>query len=131
MPVRQVIEHGRVPVKIYTDQIEAGAREQLINLSRLPVVYHHVAAMPDVHAGIGATVGSVIATDRAIIPAAVGVDIGCGMIASRTSLSANVLNEKALKRVFDQITRDVPVGHDQHKEGRELSEALLQRPRGF
>src|SRR5688500_19204596 len=55
MPVRQVIEHGRVPVKIYTDQIEAGAREQLINLSRLPVVYHHVAAMPDVHAGIGAT----------------------------------------------------------------------------
>ena len=67
MPVKQVIEQGRVPVKIYTDQIEAGAREQLINLSRLPVVYHHVAAMPDVHAGIGATVGSVIATDRAII----------------------------------------------------------------
>ncbi|HJQ63229.1 MAG TPA: RtcB family protein [Burkholderiales bacterium] len=130
MPVKQVIEQGRVPVKIYTDQIEAGAREQLINLSRLPVVYHHVAAMPDVHAGIGATVGSVIATDRAIIPAAVGVDIGCGMIASRTSLSANVLNEKALKRVFDQITRDVPVGHDQHKEGRELSEAARPLERG-
>ena len=110
MPVRQVIEQGRVPVKVYTDDVEAGARQQLVNISRLPIVHHHVAAMPDVHAGIGATVGSVIATDRAIIPAAVGVDIGCGMIASRTSLTANDLDEKSLKRVYDQIVRDVPVG---------------------
>jgi len=120
MPVKQVLE-GRVPVKVYTDQIEAGARQQLINLSQLPIVFHHVAAMPDVHAGIGATVGSVIATERAIIPAAVGVDIGCGMIASRTSLTASDMDEKALKRVFDQISRDVPVGRDQHKEGRALA----------
>jgi len=123
MPVRQIIEEGRVPVKVYTDELEAGARQQLVNVSRLPIVYHHVAAMPDVHAGIGATVGSVIATDRAIVPAAVGVDIGCGMIASRTSLTAAALDEKVLKRVFDQISRDVPVGHDQHKEGRELTAA--------
>jgi tRNA-splicing ligase RtcB len=120
MPVKQVIE-GRVPVKIYTDQIEASARQQLINLSQLPIVFHHVAAMPDAHTGIGATVGSVIATERAIIPAAVGVDIGCGMIASRTSLTANDMDERALKRVFDQISRDVPVGRDQHKEGRALT----------
>jgi len=104
MPVKQVIEQGRVPVKVYTDDLEAGARQQLVNISRLPIVHHHVAAMPDVHAGIGATVGSVIATDRAIIPAAVGVDIGCGMIASRTSLTANDLDEKSLKRVYDQMT---------------------------
>ena len=123
MPIRQVIEQGRVPVKIYTDEIEASARQQLINLSRLPIVFHHVAAMPDVHTGIGATVGSVIATERAIIPAAVGVDIGCGMIASRTALTADDLDEKALKRVFDQISRDVPVGRDQHKEGRALTAA--------
>ena len=123
MPIRQVIEQGRVPVKIYTDEIEASARQQLINLSRLPIVFHHVAAMPDVHTGIGATVGSVIATERAIIPAAVGVDIGCGMIASRTALTAGDLDEKALKRVFDQISRDVPVGRDQHKEGRALTAA--------
>jgi tRNA-splicing ligase RtcB (3'-phosphate/5'-hydroxy nucleic acid ligase) len=118
MPIRHVIEEGRVPVKVYTDEIEASARQQLVNLSRLPVIHQHVAAMPDVHAGIGATVGSVIATDRAIIPAAVGVDIGCGMIAARTSLSADDLDEGVLKRVFDQIARDIPVGRDQHSESR-------------
>jgi tRNA-splicing ligase RtcB (3'-phosphate/5'-hydroxy nucleic acid ligase) len=123
MPVRQVIEEGRVPVKIYTGDIEGQARQQLVNVSQLPIVHHHVAAMPDVHTGIGATVGSVIATDRAIIPAAVGVDIGCGMIATRTSLTANDLDEARLKRIFDQISRDVPVGRDQHKEGRALTQA--------
>src|SRR5437870_5441266 len=117
MPVKQVIEQGRVPVAVFTDDLEASARQQLVNISKLPIVHHHVAAMPDVHAGIGATVGSVIATDRAIIPAAVGVDIGCGMIAARTSLSASDIDEKKLKRVYDQIVRDVPVGRDQHKEG--------------
>ena len=131
MPVKQVIEEGRVPVKVYTDDVEAGARQQLVNLSRLPSVYHHVAAMPDVHAGIGATVGSVIATDRAIIPAAVGVDIGCGMIATRTSLTEDALDEKTLKRVYDQVVRDVPVGHDQHKEGRELKDAARPLERGL
>lgn len=123
MPIRQVIEQGRVPVKVYTDDIEASARQQLVNLSQLPIIHHHVAAMPDVHAGIGATVGAVIATYRAIIPAAVGVDIGCGMIAARTSLTARELDEKNLKRVFDQISRDIPVGRDQHKEARALTEA--------
>ena len=123
MPVKQVIEEGRVPVRIYTDDVEASARQQLVNVSKLPIIHHHVAAMPDVHAGIGATVGSVIATHRAIIPAAVGVDIGCGMIATRTSLSAKDFDERSLKRVYDQIARDVPVGRDQHKEGRALVDA--------
>jgi tRNA-splicing ligase RtcB len=121
MPVKQVIEEGRVPVRVYTDDVEAGARQQLVNLSQLPIIHHHVAAMPDVHAGIGATVGSVIATHRAIIPAAVGVDIGCGMLATRTTLTGNDLDEARLKRVFDQITRDVPVGRDQYKENRALT----------
>ena len=123
MPVRQVIEEGRVPVMVYTGEIEAQARQQLVNVSQLPIVHHHVAAMPDVHTGIGATVGSVIATHRAIIPAAVGVDIGCGMIATRTSLTAGELDEPTLRRVFDQISRDVPVGRDQHKEARMLTHA--------
>jgi len=131
MPVRQVIEQGRVPVKIYTDEVEAGARQQLVNLSQLPIIHHHVAAMPDVHAGIGATVGSVIATHRAIIPAAVGVDIGCGMIAARTTLAANDLDEVRLKRVFDQISRDVPVGRDQHPEARALTDAAKPFGRGL
>ena len=116
MPVLQEIHEGRVPVKIYTGDIEPQARQQLVNISKLPIVHHHVAAMPDVHLGIGATVGSVIPTHSAIIPAAVGVDIGCGMIATRLSLTGNDLDEKKLKRVFDQISRDVPVGFNQHNE---------------
>jgi tRNA-splicing ligase RtcB len=70
--------------------------------------------MPDVHLGIGATVGSVIPTLKAVIPAAVGVDIGCGMMAARLSLTSNDFDERKLRKVFDQITRDVPVGFDQH-----------------
>jgi tRNA-splicing ligase RtcB (3'-phosphate/5'-hydroxy nucleic acid ligase) len=131
MPVKQIIEEGRVPVRVYTADVEPSARQQLVNISRLPILHHHVAAMPDVHAGIGATVGSVIATDRAIIPAAVGVDIGCGMIAARTSLTGNQLDQRSLRRVFDQITRDVPVGHGQHRDGREIRDAVSPLARGL
>ena len=116
MPIRQQITEGRVPVKVYTGEIEPPARQQLVNISRLPIVHHHVAAMPDVHLGIGATVGSVIPTLRAIIPAAVGVDIGCGMMAARLSLGAKEIDEASLKKVFNQISRDVPVGFGQHKD---------------
>ncbi len=84
---------SKVPIKAWTDGVELdqGALQQLFNVSRLPVVGPHVAVMPDVHWGIGATVGSVIPTTKAIIPAAVGVDIGCGMMATRTSLTLNDL----------------------------------------
>ena len=116
MPVRTEIHEGLVPVKVYTTELEAAAREQLVNISKLPIVHHHVAAMPDVHLGIGATVGSVIATRRAIIPAAVGVDIGCGMIARRLSLTANDFDEQRLRKLFNQISRDVPVGFDSHDD---------------
>ncbi len=116
MPVVQELNEGLVPVKVYTGELEPSARAQLANLSRLPIVHHHVAAMPDVHLGIGATVGSVIATVKAIIPAAVGVDIGCGMMATRLSLRAEDLDERRLRKVFDQVSRDVPVGFQQHKD---------------
>ena len=125
MPIKQVITEGRLPVKIWTDEVEPHARQQLVNLSTLPFIYRHVAAMPDVHSGIGATIGSVIATQNAIIPAAVGVDIGCGMIACRLSLEANDLSEVLLKKVYDQINRDVPVGREQHKEDRALTDYAL------
>lgn len=117
MPVLQELKGGDVPVAVWTGDLEASARAQLENVARLPIVHHHVAAMPDVHTGIGATVGSVIATRAAIIPAAVGVDIGCGMIAARLSLDASALDEKNLRRIFDQISHDVPVGFEQHREG--------------
>ena len=139
MPIRLELNEGLVPVKIYTDEIEAAARQQLVNISQLPIVHHHVAAMPDVHHGIGATVGSVIPTLRAIIPAAVGVDIGCGMIAARLSLTASEIDEKSLTKLFAQISRDVPVGFEQHDERdaradaakpfrRELHRILEQHP---
>ncbi|MCC6212073.1 MAG: RtcB family protein [Burkholderiales bacterium] len=115
MPVRKVLEEGRVAVKLYTDDIEPDALQQLINVSRLPIVHGHVAAMPDVHLGIGATVGSVIPTRQAIIPAAVGVDIGCGMNALRLSLSARDLPE-SLGRVRSAIEAAVPVGFAQHRD---------------
>src|SRR5262245_24801146 len=83
MPIQLVLNKSRVPVKVFTKDIEHDALQQLLNVAQLPIVFGHVAAMPDVHHGIGATVGSVIATQRAIIPAAVGVDIGCGMNAVR------------------------------------------------
>src|SRR5258706_1557095 len=116
MPVVQEISEGRVPVKVHTGEIEPAARQQLVNVSNLPIVHHHVAAMPDVHLGIVATVGWVMPTLKAIIPAAVGVDIGCGMIAARLSLSSNEFEEKSLRKIFDQISRDVPVGFNQHDE---------------
>jgi tRNA-splicing ligase RtcB len=131
MPVKQELSEGRVPVKIYTGEIEPEARQQLVNISNLPIVHHHVAAMPDVHLGIGATVGSVIPTVKAIIPAAVGVDIGCGMIASRLSLTGNDLDEKVLKKVFSQVERDVPVGFSQHPDAKARSHAIKPFRKGL
>ena len=125
MPVQQVLTDQRVPVKIWTNDVDDASRAQLANIARLPFVHHHVAAMPDVHLGIGAAIGAVIATREAIIPAAVGVDIGCGMLAARLSITAGDLDEKALKRVFDQISRDVPVGRGQHTDERMLAAEAL------
>ena len=89
--------------------LEDEARKQLANAARMPFIHHHIAVMPDVHVGIGATVGSVIPTVGAIIPAAVGVDIGCGMCAVRTSLNAKDL-PTSLKELRERIERAVPHG---------------------
>lgn len=123
MPVVQTLDSPGVPVKIWTADVDEASRRQLANLASLPFIHHHVAAMPDVHLGIGATIGSVIATRGAVVPAAVGVDIGCGMVACRLSLSAEQLDERRLQRVFDQISRDVPVGKAQHADDRALAGA--------
>jgi tRNA-splicing ligase RtcB len=102
---------GGVPLKMWTRgvPVEAAAKQQLANAARLPIVFRHIAAMPDVHFGIGATVGSVIATSRAIIPAAVGVDIGCGMMACKTTLRAEDLPD-SLSGLRAAIERAVPHG---------------------
>jgi tRNA-splicing ligase RtcB (3'-phosphate/5'-hydroxy nucleic acid ligase) len=105
------IDTGHAPVKAWIKGValEAAAERQLRNVATLPFVFRWVAAMPDVHWGIGATVGSVIPTRGAIVPAAVGVDIGCGMAAVRTSLEAKQLPDD-LKAVRSAIERAVPHG---------------------
>ena len=108
--MRVIHDEGSRPIKLWTEDIEASALQQLKNLAKLPFIHKNgVAAMPDVHWGIGATIGSVIATHRAVIPAAVGVDIGCGMNAVRTSLIAADLPDSLLP-LRHQIECDVPVG---------------------
>src|SRR6266699_3497440 len=106
-----IIETENVPIKAWTRgvDIEASARRQLINVARMPIVFRHVAVMPDVHFGIGATIGSVVATEGAIIPAAVGVDIGCGMMAIETTLAAARLPDN-LKQLRTAIEKAVPHG---------------------
>lgn len=81
--IARVMPTRHAPVKLWTNNVDVNTLEQLRNTASLPCVFKHVAAMPDVHFGICATVGSVVATKGAIIPAAVGVDIGCGMMAAK------------------------------------------------
>src|SRR3954447_17421299 len=106
----QRIRGNRVDILAWTDPagIESVALDQLKNISSLPWVFHHVAAMPDVHFGKGATVGSVIAMKDAVSPAAVGVDIGCGMGAVRTNLVASDLPD-SLRRLRSDLEAAVPV----------------------
>lgn len=102
---------AKFPIKHWTKGVvlEDQAKAQLINVANMPFIHKHIAVMPDVHAGIGATVGSVIATKSAIIPAAVGVDIGCGMIAVKTSLHAIDLPD-SLREIRNDIERAIPTG---------------------
>lgn len=119
------------PIKLWTDDIEASALQQLQNVAQLPFIHKNgVAAMPDVHWGIGATVGSVIATRGAIIPAAVGVDIGCGMNAVRTSLTASDLLE-SLAVLRHDIECSIPLGAGGKHRKTEIVEAHFKRlPQG-
>ena len=126
--VKKIIEETKIPVKIWTNEVEEEALEQLKNVANLPIVAQHVAVMPDVHLGKGATVGSVIATRGAIIPAAVGVDIGCGMCAVALPLHSKRLLEKDkyLKRLRSQIEQKVPVGNSREGEHKKSTEQAQQ-----
>ena len=121
----QRIRGDKVDVLAWADpaQIESVALDQLRNIAKLPWVFHHVAAMADVHYGKGATVGSVIAMKGAVSPAAVGVDIGCGMAAVRTSLTASELPD-SLGGLRSEIERAIPVGFDQHRQAVESAPEL-------
>ncbi len=113
MPIKAVLTKAVVPVKIWSniEAVESSAIDQLVNTANLPFVFKHVAAMPDVHLGFGATIGSVVATKGAICPAAVGVDIGCGMAAVRTDLDPKIVQDK-ITAIRLSIERSIPVGHE-------------------
>lgn len=110
------------PVKIWTDDVEESAMQQIENLCALPFLFHHLAIMPDVHAGMGMPIGGVLACVDAVIPNAVGVDIGCGMCAVKTNwrvedISADVLRKQIMRGIRERI----PLGMDHHKERQDES----------
>lgn len=111
----QVKEGRLVPIKLWTPvhEVESSALDQLKNIAKIPTVFHHVAVMPDVHYGKGATVGSVVAMKDAVSPAAVGVDIGCGMAAVKTNLKASDLPD-SLAEIRHDIERSIPHGFYEH-----------------
>ena len=124
--MKSVIEGDRAPIKMWIDinNVEEGALEQAENLAKLPFVFKHVALMPDVHQGYGMSIGGVIATKQVIVPNAVGVDIGCGMYAVKTSLTD--LSREDITKIFGGskeyqggIRSNIPVGMSHHKKDQE------------
>ncbi len=116
MPYEQLKLSTSKPVLSWANH-DLGSQEMAMakNVASLPFIYKHVSLMPDVHLGKGALVGSVVATKEAIIPAAIGVDIGCGMCAIRTPFTADQLDEK-LKKIRLDIEAEIPVGFNENKE---------------
>lgn len=118
--MKQVISTEKKPIKLWLDDIEDGALNQAKNLANLPFVFRHIAIMPDSHQGYGMPIGGVMATKGVVVPNAVGVDIGCGMCAVKTSI--NGLNTDQLKKIMDMVRKAVPVGfgHHQQKQDKDL-----------
>ncbi|MBP1765463.1 MAG: ligase [Firmicutes bacterium] len=110
-------EGSLVPVYSWTKEIEATAKEQIEHLAKLPFAYHHIAVMPDCHSGYGMPIGGVLAADNVIVPNAVGVDIGCGMIAVKTTLRD--IAEEQIKQVIGKARAVIPVGFNHHKKKQE------------
>ena len=114
--MREIELNGRT-VKIWTDFVDDKAKEQIRNLTRLPFLYHHLALMPDVHAGMGMPIGGVLACEEAVIPNAVGVDIGCGMCALPTSYDVEAIPKELLRDVIlPEIRERILIGREVHEE---------------
>ena len=111
--MKKAISTEKIPIKMWLDDIEEGALEQAKNLANLPFAFKHIAIMPDSHQGYGMPIGGVLATRDVIIPNAVGVDIGCGMCAVKTSLTD--IDTETLKKIIREIRKVVPVGFNKHQ----------------
>lgn len=104
-----------LPIKSWCEDIEAGSMKQAANLANLPFAFRHIALMPDCHLGYGMPIGGVMATQGVIIPNAVGVDIGCGMIANKTEFPYPISKDE-IKEIFTEVRKVIPVGFKHHQE---------------
>ena len=112
----EILHEGRLPILSWCREIEPGAREQLRHLADHPFAFHHIAVMPDCHEGYGMPIGGVLATEGVVIPNAVGVDIGCGMGAVRTSLRVEEVDRETLKWFVQTIRSRIPLGFEHHRK---------------
>ncbi|MDX1958936.1 MAG: RtcB family protein [Leptospiraceae bacterium] len=117
MPIHEIIETKNIPIKVFTNELEDAARKQLIELAESGIAVHFISAMPDVHYGLGATVGSVFASEDKICPNAVGVDIGCGMAAVPVpELKAKDLSLEFKEKIHSLIKSNIPTGTNSHSK---------------
>jgi len=113
------INSTRVPIKSWCNYIDAATMIQAIHVTELPFVYPHVALMADGHLGYGVPIGCVFAADGAVVPNAVGVDIGCGVITIKTAITADKLTPVVIRKIFDEVRKEVPTGYHHHKTAQE------------
>ncbi len=115
----KVFNLGRIPIKAWTDEIETEALKQAENLSNLDFAFKHIALMPDVHVGFGMPIGGILASKNMIVPNAVGVDIGCGVVAARTDLRVGEVDRRALNAIVEESHRSIPLGFKKHRKPRD------------
>lgn len=114
--MRKIIDTERIPIKLWLDEVDDQTLYQAKNLANLPFAFKHICLMPDAHSGYGMPIGGVMAADNVIVPNAVGVDIGCGMLAVKTDVTFTPSIRKKLEDILDDIRRKVPVGFSHHKK---------------
>lgn len=121
--IQREIMGTKLTAKLWLDEVEDSCMEQIVRLASLPYAFHHIAIMPDAHTGVGMPIGGVLATKGVVVPNAVGVDIGCGMCAVRTTLKASELERKDITSVMGYIRKNIPLGFDHRKTP--MDESLL------
>lgn len=114
--MKKIIKSEKLPIYLWTNEIEDGALQQTQNLANHPYAFHHIAIMPDVHSGYGMPIGGVLATKNVIIPNAVGVDIGCGMCAVKSDIKVNEISIEKIKQIMGRTRASIPLGFEKHKD---------------
>lgn len=115
--MKKIITTEKIPIKLWLTDVENGAMKQIKNIANFPFAFHHIAIMPDAHEGYGMPIGGVMAAKNVVVPNAVGVDIGCGVCAQKTSL-ANI-DIKTLKNIMADIRKQIPLGFKKHERGQD------------